>query len=75
MRWKAKYVQPVSPSSHAVNQVLELVVDDMENEEQKRLTKNAAWKSSRMGDWIASLGTSWTSTSHLLDLDFNLNTP
>ena len=60
---------------NAVNQVLELGVHDMENEEQKHLTKNAAWKSSRMGDWIASLGKSWTSTSHLLDLDFDLNTP
>ena len=33
-----------------VNQVLELGVDDMENEEQKRLTKSAAWKSSRAHD-------------------------
>ena len=36
------------------------------------LTRIAAWKSSRMGDWIASLGTSWTSTLHLLDLNFDL---
>ena len=28
---------------NAVNQVLELGVDDVENEEQKRLTKYAAW--------------------------------
>ena len=33
-----------------VNQVLELGVDDVENEEQKRLTKSAAWKSSRAHD-------------------------
>ena len=39
--------QAVSPSSHAVNQVLELGVHDMENEERKRLTKCAAWKCSR----------------------------
>ena len=39
--------QAVSPSSHAVNQVLELGVDDMENEEQKRLTKYVALKCSR----------------------------
>ena len=50
MRWKAENVQAVFSSSHAVNQVLELVVDDMENEKQKRLTKNAAWKSSRTHD-------------------------
>ena len=33
-----------------MNQVLELGVDDMENEEQKRLTKSAAWKSNRAHD-------------------------
>ena len=32
---------------NAVNQVLELGVDDVENEEQKRLTKYAAWTWSR----------------------------
>ena len=47
MRWKAEYLQAVFPSSHAVNQVLELGLDDMEIEEQKHLTKCAALKSSR----------------------------
>ena len=32
---------------NAVNQVLELGVDDVENKEQKRLTKYAAWTWSR----------------------------
>ena len=50
MRCRAEYLQAVFPSSHAVNQVLELGVDDMENEEQKRLTKSAAWKSNRAHD-------------------------
>ena len=50
MRWKAGYLQAVSPSSHAVNQVLELGLDEMENEEQKRLTNYVAWKNGRMED-------------------------
>ena len=50
MRWKAEFRQAVSPSSHAVNQVLDPGVDDMENEEQKRLTNYAAWKNGRMED-------------------------
>ena len=50
MRWRAEYVQAVFSSSHVVNQVLGLGLDDMENEEQKRLTNYAAWKSSRMED-------------------------
>ena len=50
MRWIAEYLQAVFPSSHAVNQVLELGLDDMENKEQKHLTNYAAWKSSRMED-------------------------
>ena len=40
----------MSSSLHALNQVLELGLDDMENEEQIRLTNYAAWKSSRMED-------------------------
>ena len=47
MRWKAGYLHAVSPGSHAVNQVLDLGVDVVENEEQKRLTKYAAWTWSR----------------------------
>ena len=47
LRWKAGYLHAVSPGSHAVNQVLDLGVDVVENEEQKRLTKYAAWTWSR----------------------------
>ena len=42
---------------NAVNQVLELGVDDVENKEQKRLTKYAAWTWSRgcTGDFRTSV--------------------
>ena len=74
MRWRAEYLQAVFPSSHAVNQVLELGVDDMENEEQKRLTKNAAMEEQPHGRLDRVTWNLVTSTSHLLDLDFDLNT-